>query len=140
MSYDRCKRCGEYGWTDRHRCPATWLVWQLDDDPGDASTIYANDPGEAAEKWAEQMDSYGDYWIVQGGQPIVCVQRCGDDEISYQAVSGESVPQYYSKALELNDFRRELKSLVRQHRYWEAGRLYGQMHDIDFHTRSETNE
>jgi hypothetical protein len=140
MSFRQCLDCGEYLYTNYHKCSPAWLVWQLDDpERFDVRTVYGIDAQEAAEKWADREDSLGDYWIVQGGNPIVCVQRADDDEapIEYLAVEGESVPQYHAAEMTLDSFKRELRSLVRSHRFYEAGRLYGQMHEIDFHTRSE---
>jgi hypothetical protein len=62
------------------------------------------------------------------------VQRADDEDapIEYLAVEGETVPQYHAQQMTLADFKRELKSLVGRRSFWEAGRLYGQMHDIDF--------
>jgi hypothetical protein len=136
-----CLTCGEFKYTSYHKCSPKWYVWQLDDpERFDQRAVHAIDAQEAAEKWADQEDSYGDYWIVQGGNPIVCVQAasgCDDAPIEYLAVEGETVPQYHAQAMTLDSFKRELKHLVRSHRFWEAGRLYGQMLSIDFHTRSE---
>ena len=140
MSFRQCLKCGEYLYTSYHKCAPGWLVWQLDgEDENDGLTIYGIDEQDAAEKWADRTDCYGDYWIVQGGNPIVCVRRADADDapIAYLAVEGETVPQYHAQEMTLDSFKRELRGLVRSHRFWEAGRLYGQMHDIDFPTRSE---
>jgi hypothetical protein len=135
MSFEQCRICGEYKYTDYHKCHPSWHVWQLDGETvDDALKIYGYDAQDVAEKWADRQDSYGDYWIVQGGNPIVCVQRADDEDapIEYLAVEGETVPQYHAQQMTLADFKRELKSLVGRRSFWEAGRLYGQMHDIDF--------
>lgn len=143
MSFKQCLKCGEYLYTSYHKCLPAWLVWQLDGETvDDALTVRACDAEDAAEEWAERQDCYGDYWIVQGGNPIVCVQRADDEDalVEYLAVEGETVPQYHAREMTLDGFKRELKSLVRQRSFWEAGRLYGQMLDIDFHTRNETEK
>lgn len=135
MSFEMCLICGEFKYTNYHKCHPAWLVWQLDGETeNDAITVYGIDAQDAAEKWADKQDSYGDYWIVQGGNPIVCVRSASADDapIEYLAVEGEAVPQYHAQQMTLDSFKRELRSLVRQRRFWEAGRLYGQMHDIDF--------
>jgi hypothetical protein len=134
VSLERCAICGELILFSKHYCHPAWLVWQLDDpERFNATTVYAYDPQAAVEKWADQEDSYGDYWIVQGGCPIVCVQRQGmgeDAPVEYHAVEGEMVAEYHAKQMQLADFKRELRSLVRRRSFWEAGRLYGQMHGI----------
>lgn len=139
----RCPECGEHIYGSYHKCYPEWYVWQLDDpDRFDQRKVRGYDAQNAVEVWAEQEDSFGDYWIVGGGNPIVCVQRADgtDGPIQYLAVEGETVPQYHAQPMGLDDFKRELRSLVRRHSFWEAGRLYGQMHSIDFHTRSESDE
>lgn len=133
MSIGYCPECGELKFS-HHTCNPEWFVWQLGEpERFDQRKVRGYDAKDAVEKWAEQEDSYGDYWIVQGGNPIVCVQRAdgsGDAPIEYLAVEGEPVPQYYARTMKLDDFKRELRSLVSWRRFWEAGRLYGQMHEI----------
>lgn len=142
MSFRVCLECGETIYGSYHKCYPEWYVWQLDDpERFDQRKVRGYDAQDAVETWAEQEDSYGDYWIVGGGNPIVCVQKvngCDDAPIEYLAVEGEPVPQYHAEPMTLDSFKRELRSLVRSHRFWEAGRLYGQMLTIDFHTRSES--
>lgn len=80
----------------------TFLVWcpDMGSEREDACEIEAHDHGSAAEKWAEQEDSYSaEYSIVSGREtPIVCVAE-GDEPEQRFRVSGEAVPHYYAHAI-----------------------------------------
>jgi hypothetical protein len=108
MSFERCTICGEYGWTDTHKCKPIFCVWYPGwhgDDPEDATKIHATDHAEAAATWAERDDAEGDYTIVSGSDVLVRVWR--DDEEPSEAktlvVTGESVPSY--RAIECDEER-----------------------------------
>lgn len=126
MKYVRCRVCDQYYFDDEwHKCPPTFLVWchDYDGDIHNAVKIRAHDHEQAAEKWAEQDDSYGDYTIIGGSDATVFVARASQyDEVMEQLaqegeiddddpsvppgvevkkflVSGESVPQYTAREL-----------------------------------------
>ena len=77
----------------------TYMVWDSDSDIGDAYKIQANDPEEAAEKWAEDVDvNTAEYAIVgQRRTPRVCVQEADGDIILRYLVDGEAVPTYRAR-------------------------------------------
>lgn len=52
-SYEKCGTCGEYGFTDTHRCAPAWesrFEWNDDDD---WRVVYAYDEEMAAQKLSE---------------------------------------------------------------------------------------
>jgi len=99
--YDRCSICGTYGWIDSHECPPCWRVWEADShgEDEDGERIYALDAEQAAEKWADETDAYGDYTIIGGSEATVRVTPDGGGETVWFAVSGES-PQYHARKVE----------------------------------------
>jgi hypothetical protein len=102
MTYAWCK-CGEYVSTEGpHKCPPQWDVWCPDNCEGreDGLTVYACDAEEAAEKYAEECDSYGDYTIVGGAPVTVVVSPLGDEHTVKVFVEGESVPSYTGRVVE----------------------------------------
>jgi hypothetical protein len=89
-------------WTQHHKCPPIWYVWCPEDgeERGDARKIFATDPDDAAEKWAELDDSESSEYRIVGGRDIhVCVQKDGLDVVHDFVVEGESVPQYNAKMI-----------------------------------------
>lgn len=104
MSYDPCRICGEWGWTDTHKCPPRWDIYcpENGDEPDHARSFYAIDAEAAAEKWAERYDEYDEPSIArQDFTPTVCVRRYGTDDVWERwTVSGEYVPQYYAREAE----------------------------------------
>ena len=111
MSVEFCNKCGKlYFPGGRHVCPSRWRVWREDESLGEARLIYANNGKEAAEKWAEEEDSFScDYYIVGGDEVVVNVipedvfvkveEHLPTDRVETYRVSGESVPRYYATAL-----------------------------------------
>jgi hypothetical protein len=95
MSSSRCETCKEWVFFDSHRCPPKYQVRQVwpNGDVDDWRDFYARDPEEAAEKWAERYDSYGDYTIVNGSSAIVDVMD-EEETVTKFEVTGESVPSY----------------------------------------------
>lgn len=60
----------------------------------DWSEVYARDPEDAAEKFAEERDQGGDYDIIRGGSAEIEVREQGSTETYIVDVAAESVPQY----------------------------------------------
>lgn len=77
-----------------------WEVWRAEEDGGRewASTIRSKDPQEAAERWAEELESDGDYAIACGGDELVFVAAPGDTPAKY-IVTGELVAEYMARAV-----------------------------------------
>jgi len=98
MSDNWCKICGEYTYGASHKCPPSWVVWCPDchEEEEDGRKVFASDPGEAAEKWAEENDRDSAEYLIVGGSPAtVLVKRFGsDDPPTRWMVSGEAVPTY----------------------------------------------
>ena len=115
----RCAKCGEwlldYG---KHECPPAWIVWcpEWDQTIHDTRPTFAYGAESAAEKWAESEDAGGDYTIISGDEPEVCValrseyDRLVEDdgrreppeglEVRRFVVAGESVPHYHAREVE----------------------------------------
>ena len=66
-----------------------------DQDDDDIITVYAIDERQAAEKWAEHDDMYGEYHIAAGEYVKVFVRNKEDEWLPF-TVSGEYTPTYYS--------------------------------------------
>lgn len=98
-----CKTCGEFMFNDRHQCPPRWLVWQPDNGEriGDADKVYAHSPEDAAQLWAAQSDSLGDYDIVRGSAARVCVRSTSGGRVQVFEVTGESEPHYTAEQVKL---------------------------------------
>jgi hypothetical protein len=62
----------------------------------DYQAFHAASPQEAAEKWAQVTDSYGDYGIVRGCDAIVVVCAL-DGTVTRWIVQGETIPQYTAR-------------------------------------------
>lgn len=96
-----CNRC------NRHHllpgCSAThYLIWDHDDQTiEDAKSIYGIDQDDALERWAEDMDSAGDYDIASGVyEPEVCICKSdvGPPARRYK-IKGEMVAKYSATSL-----------------------------------------
>jgi hypothetical protein len=102
MSYQRCQICDEYGWPDTHVCPPTWECYEADESSY-RRTIYARDAQEAAEKYAEKIDSELDYCIMKDATEsneeteIVVVTENGEERF---LVSAEIVYRYDARRKE----------------------------------------
>lgn len=92
MSFDQCKTCRKWGWTDRHQCPPLWLVAFDGDDQW--FQVYAADAERAASEGAEQVDCENEYWIVRNGSAQALVKRNEDDEPEAFFVEAETRPHY----------------------------------------------
>ena len=92
-----CRVCNGYLY-ENHRCPLKYRVWNPENgDEEDGALLYAQDHEEAAEKWAELEDQYGDYCIVGGSEVTVKVRLGGEQDIQEFCVTGESVPMYHAE-------------------------------------------
>lgn len=69
------------------------------DDVSDYPVIRANDPEEAAVRFAEQFDSGGDYTIMGGSDQVVFVLDAYG-KLSKWRVSGEAIPSYHAREIE----------------------------------------
>lgn len=95
--YGKCTTCGRHDFHLRHRCRPEWEVWPVSRDypREDGTTIFASDEEAAAEKWAEDDDSFDcDYAIVGGDQVTVAVSSPGSEDIEYFELTGQNVPEY----------------------------------------------
>ncbi len=97
--HERCPICSDWAWMERHRCAPIWLV--LDPEQSgeweDAVKVYATDPEQAAEKWAQDEDvESGEYSIVGGTDMAVQVRRLDEPDAApvWWVVTGESIPTY----------------------------------------------
>lgn len=92
----KCSKCGEYDFTDRHRCLPGFLVWHKEEGEEEfARKVHALDMCDAAEQWAERDDSESaDYLIVSGQDARVAVKDMETGAVGIFIVSGESVPSY----------------------------------------------
>ena len=92
-----CDRCN--GWSvnlTHHRCPPTWTCEPADSfnyGEGYQQKVIAHDAELAAEKFAENWDSEGDYDILRGREFGVKV-TAADGAETFWEVTGESVPNY----------------------------------------------
>jgi len=96
----RCKRCGQWNFYEKqHKCLPCFDVWSNDESYETGRVeIYAIDPQEAVEKWAEINDADSEeYAIVNGDNVTVCVAAPGSDNALRFIVTGESVPQYNAR-------------------------------------------
>jgi len=92
--FDKCTKCGEFGFIDTHRCPPTWLV---SDENSDGewnywTRIYADDAEKASEKFSARRDaSQGEY---PSYRTVYVKQDEGDSPAVAYDVSCEAVPSY----------------------------------------------
>ena len=96
MKWAWCAECDAYHQEGYHK--TLWRVWCVDEPIDEALQIRADEPGHAAERWAEQCDrESGDYTIANGWFVTACVLPAGPQQqgepLRYR-VSGEYEPQY----------------------------------------------
>lgn len=94
--FEACPRCKEYAWDDSCRCELYQVAHDCAGDPDeqDWNDRYGRSPEDVAKRFAEWLDSNGDYRIVSGDDTEVWVRDCSN-VITKWIVSGESVPTYY---------------------------------------------
>lgn len=78
-----------------------YRVWNEDDGREHGSWVDATDPGDAAEKWADEDDwTSAEYAIVSGrNSPIVVVEDVKGNKQRFR-VTGESVAVYTAALIE----------------------------------------
>ena len=77
-----------------------YMVWnESESDEENARKIHAVDAEDAAERWADEYDSAGDYTIVGGSEENVSV-RSPDGKLTKFRVSGETVAKYSATEIE----------------------------------------
>ena len=103
MNYRQCKICGEYSWSNKHKCAPRWLAGTEDEyneyKAGHDSlrTVHALDPSEAAEKYSEQSDrADGEFFIARYAPVRVGVIKYGglDSEVQWFEITVEMIPEY----------------------------------------------
>ena len=97
-----CSVCGNFLYSSGHKCPPKWLVWDAEDESeSDARVIYAINPDDAAELWAERDDSdSAEYSIVSGHKVTVFVKDPQLNTMKQFSVTGESVPEYHASEID----------------------------------------
>jgi hypothetical protein len=108
-----CPECGVLdffgGRFTSHRCRPLWECRDEDADEDDWRQVRASDSEDAAEDYAQNYDSNGDYQIIAGGTIVVLVRKVGAEAKSIERfrVNGETVPRYYAEKLEPADPQEE---------------------------------
>jgi hypothetical protein len=73
-----CKICGEFKYTDNHKCPPIWKVCSPDYTNDEWVNIRARDPKSAAEKAIEKWDD--EYQYLDGDTMEMLVRKpCGKE-------------------------------------------------------------
>lgn len=83
-----------------HRPGEHFPIWEVWQDGGDPQEIQAADAEDAAERWADEDDAYGDYRIVGGSPADVHVSLAGSGVAQRIRVTGEAVRSYSAVAIE----------------------------------------
>ena len=101
-SFDRCARCGEWGFTISHHCPPLWLVSL--EDSGDWVQVFASDEETAATKFCERYDADVSNW-PEGR--TVYVKKDDSEALHLEdaktiayAVTCEAVPSYHAERIQ----------------------------------------
>jgi hypothetical protein len=87
-----CSVCGEVYWFGPHQCKPLFLCTYQDED--DWTKIYARDAEEAAEKYCENEDQYGDAYGPDERNVLVRKPEQEEDEGSLYEVSVDFSPTY----------------------------------------------
>lgn len=109
MSVSICQKCGEYIFTCEgpHTCkPAFECIEDLCDDAppiGDESSddvaiVHAMDAESAAEKFAEEIDSQGDYPFANAGCGVVWVRPISGGKWEKFRIEAEQVVEYSAQS------------------------------------------
>lgn len=97
MKYERCKKCGEFGW-EAHKCFRFDVrivpEKRMPDEWADAWEIWAKTDKAAAKAFADQWDQ-DDREMMRGVSIVVEVQNM-EGQVSRWVVWGEAVPTYYA--------------------------------------------
>lgn len=89
--FERCKRCGEFDWKDKHTCAPVWQAMFVDyNDEDDPEETFGHDAEEAVEKYAQDNFVRWEY----PEEMEIWVRRCRIDTWQKFIVGVESVPQF----------------------------------------------
>jgi hypothetical protein len=116
-SFRRCDVCGEYGYMETHRCHPCWYVANLDygpskDNESDWTRIFARDPQEAAERFAEYHDCRNAEFSEETN---VVVLHLDQETMEFFAVEGRLDPVYTGTETTLEKMNAYLKELGYTH-------------------------
>ena len=105
MAFEKCTNCGEFDFTERHRCAPKWhyrVIDQWGDD--DWEEVHARSNHDAAKKAAEAYD-VGEYNLLGGSEIVVAVRSDLDDPATEKRFKcyGEAEPVYYANEVKSND-------------------------------------
>lgn len=108
-AYERCRTCGEYGWTKTHRCPPAWYVRDQNDDSDEWQAVHATGADKAAARWAEQTDAAYGYSDGIVERRTVLVRQDSESEPVAYVVECELVPSYsaYRERLAVSEVSNE---------------------------------
>lgn len=92
-----CKDCDKhYTVGSKHICPPIWEARVFETKyQNDWHGVHANDPEQAAARFAEIYDRNGDYDIIKRGCEEIEVRKPGEETITMVDVSAESVAHYF---------------------------------------------
>ena len=105
---DRCPICGAWRTLVRgrtfHKCPPLFHIWCPDygEEEEDCKAVREDNAAQAAELWADDRDSDGDYAIVGGSSVTVHVRAADSSELQAFHVTGESAPEYHASEVEVS--------------------------------------
>ena len=108
MNYRECKICGEWSWSDKHKCAPRWLAGTEDEyneytaGCDSLRTVHAHDPKEAAEKYSAWSDHYdGEFFIARYAPVNVAVIKYGDlePEVHWFEITVETIPEYMARKI-----------------------------------------
>jgi hypothetical protein len=104
MKLERCPICGEYGFSDRHRCPPVWYaqvseddVHYSDDEDEDMGRVYAHHAKEAAEKFAAHWDRLEPILFDGEELRILVAPDNARDQVREFIVSALMFPRYLAR-------------------------------------------
>lgn len=108
-----CKKCGRYNYTAIANCNCVRyecaIPWQNAVSENDWAEVWAYDTEAAAEKYAEDCDSDGDYIIIKNGSGEVWVREGAERVITKWAIEAESVPTYSASQIECSTSQRPVE-------------------------------
>lgn len=94
--FDKCERCGDYGWLNSHTCPPAFMVKLKDDEDEAARQVYASDADRAAVRFCERYDSDFDHQIIEHREADLEVWPVADESARQSIhIRAEMVPDYW---------------------------------------------
>ena len=97
MDFARCDTCGEYGWTDEHKC-SPFFYFTHENWGDEPQKIMAKDFDQAAMRFAALYNEDGDYALMNDSIEVIISD--GGTEKKYM-VSAE--PDIYYRADEIKE-------------------------------------